>query len=82
MITRSEARAKFTVRAPEKINYGEYYSKDYALSILSIIMDDVYKDYEEDRARIAELSAKVTAYEAIIANSNFSMAVVKDKESK
>lgn len=34
-----------------------------------------------DRAKIAELEAKVKVYEAILENSNFKMAVLKDKKT-
>ena len=51
---------------------------DVAKAIYEMILDKII----DVRAENAELSAKVKAYEAIIENSNFKMAVVRKNNGK
>lgn len=47
-----------------------------------IVRDWAQKQGNETATRIAELEAKVCAYEQIIANSNFKVVLSRKKESK
>lgn len=55
-----------------------YYSIDE--SSLEQILYEINDFIVTDRAKMAQLEAKIYAYEAILSNSNFKMAVVRSKK--
>lgn len=59
------------------------YDKKYRLpEFKRLITNWCIKQEGKQIGKMAELEAKVKAYEAIISNSNFSMAILKEEESE
>lgn len=85
MITSSDIKdilEKYQERQEHYSDYARAYIIDYRY-VKDSSFDDVVREilelFLEQRQENAELSAKVKAYEAIIENSNFKMAVQRRK---
>ena len=59
--------------------YNNYYTMGKTREIISKYEECVCDEIAALKQQIAERDAKIYAYESIIANSNFKMAIVKKK---
>ena len=59
--------------------YSDYYRIGETRNIISKYEERVCDEITALKQQIAERDAKIYAYESIIANSNFKMAIVKKK---
>lgn len=66
----------------QTINYTRVLSRDDAYRIVTKIVNGLQPEIEKLKLENAQMSAKIFAYEAILQNSNFKMAVVRKKEKQ
>ena len=64
------------------VNYTRVLSVQDAYKVVTKIVDDMQSEIERLTLENGQMSAKIFAYEAILQNSNFKMAVVRKKEEK
>lgn len=63
-------------------NYEYVVSKNDANSIVTKIVNDMQAEIDNLARENSKYEAKIYAYEAILQNSNFKMAVMRKKEEK
>lgn len=66
----------------QTINYTRVLSREDAYRIVTKIVNGLQPEIERLTLENGKMSAKIFAYEAILQNSNFKMAVVRKKEEK
>lgn len=66
----------------QNIDYTRVMTADDAYSIVTNIVAKMQPEIERLTLENGQMSAKIFAYEAILQNSNFKMAVARKKEDK
>ena len=66
----------------QTINYTRVLSREDAYRIVTKIVNGLQPEIERLTLENGQMSAKIFAYEAILQNSNFKMAVVRKKDEK
>lgn len=66
----------------QTINYTSVLSREDAYRIVTKIVNGLQPEIERLTLENGQMSAKIFAYEAILQNSNFKMAVVRKKDEK
>lgn len=66
----------------QTINYTRVLSREDAYRIVTKIVNGLQPEIERLKLENGQMSAKIFAYEAILQNSNFKMAVMRKKEEK
>lgn len=66
----------------QTFNYTKVLSRDDAYRIVTKIVNGLQLEIEKLKLENGQMSAKIFAYEAILQNSNFKMAVVRKKEKQ
>lgn len=64
------------------VNYSRVLSREDAYRIVTKIVNEFQPEIEKLKLENSQMSAKIFAYEAILQNSNFKMAVMRKKEEK
>lgn len=66
----------------KEIRYEYVVARDDAYSIVTGIVNKMQSETDKLAKENAQMSAKIFAYEAILQNSNFKMAVVRKKKEE
>lgn len=61
-------------------NYEHVVNRNKAYAIVTKIVNEMQAEIDNLARENAQMSAKIFAYEAILQNSNFKMAVIRKKE--
>lgn len=80
-MTVDEAR-KLVDKRTSVVNYTNIVSQADAYKIVTEIVNQMQAENDKLSVENVKLSAKIFAYEAILQNSNFKMAVVRKKKKK
>ena len=64
----------------QTINYTRVLSREDAYRIVTKIVNGLQPEIEKLKLENGQMSAKIFAYEAILQNSNFKMAVMRKKD--
>lgn len=80
-MTVDEAR-KLVDKRTSVVNYTNIVSQADAYKIVTEIVNQMQAENDKLSVENAKLSAKIFAYEAILQNSNFKMAVVRKKKEE
>lgn len=76
-----EAR-ELVKRCIKELSYEYVVSRSDAYSIAETIVKEMQTEIDKLTKENAQMSAKIFAYEAILQNSNFKMAVVRKKNEE
>lgn len=80
-MTISEAR-ELVKRYTKELRYEPVVSQSDAYSIVEAIVSEMQTEIDKLTKENAQMAAKIFAYEAILQNSNFKMAVVRKKKEE
>lgn len=80
-MTISEAR-ELVKRCVKELRYEHVVGQSDAYSIVEAIVNEMQTEIDKLTKENAQMSAKIFAYEAILQNSNFKMAVVRKKKKE